>query len=102
MTECTVLPVDRVAITYHRQAIPSPIRMPCYELFTGIISSTQLIQSSQTAPTGPNIDMTGARVEAYIQHLLDIAYEMTCQNRFLSRSVHCFLPYNAEPDVALH
>ena len=41
----TPLPVNRVAITYHRQAIPSPIRMPCYELLTGIREITNTVRT---------------------------------------------------------
>jgi hypothetical protein len=90
-------PVDRVAITYCDQAIPSPFFMPPYEhsvasyKVMGCVNYPRIV-SDDAGVVFPDIDVTGKRVKGYLHHL-HMANEFIGQQKYLSTG----RPYKFQP-----
>jgi hypothetical protein len=76
---------DIVLLTYQQQAIPSPLRMPEFELVVGqpISSFAILSQTTEHYLLSTSVDFTGTCVVNYMG-LLEIAEELRHQKHYLS------------------
>jgi hypothetical protein len=90
-----VMPIEKVALTYVDQAIPSPFGMPAFELspiltslligsHDTIAEGLKAFEHSLEADSTPSaVDFSGTRVKSYLQHTR-IANELVIQKTIIS------------------